>query len=360
MTEPGNRMNHRVYVERLVIALLVIGLALLLWQLRDLLILIFGSVLVAVIFTVIAAPLKRRLHLPHGIALAVAVLFVLGLFGGAFWLFGAQVGAQASSLQDKIPEAWRAVENRFNAWGLGDSLTQWTQSLSGKDGLMSNLSGIATSVGGAIANSLLVLVGGIYLAAQPGLYRIGLTKLVPPKGRDLCAEALDDSNRALRLWLFGQLVSMAIVGLLVGLGLWLLGVPSALALGLLAALLEFVPFVGPVLSAIPALILALAAGPETALWVGALYLGIQQVEGNIVQPIVQERAVDLPPALLLFSIVAGGLVFGIVGIIFAAPLTVVLFVIVKRLYVREALNTQTPMPGEEESPSQETAPPPPR
>jgi predicted PurR-regulated permease PerM len=340
-------LTTRRFVERLVIALAVVGLALLLWQLRGLLILVFGAVLVSVILTVIAEPIARHLHLPRGVGLLLAVLVLLGLFGVALWLFGAQVAEQAGALQDRVPQAWQAIEARFNAWGLGESLEQWTDSVRHGGGVASNLGGLAMSVGSAIADTLLVIVGGIYLAAQPALYRTGIIKLVPPKARGIAAQAMDDSDRALRLWLRGQLVSMVIVGVLTGIGLWLIGVPSALALGLFAFILEFVPFVGPIVSAIPALVLALAMGPETALWVAALYVGIQQIEGNIVQPVVQERAVELPPALLIFAIVACGLCLGLVGIVFAAPLTVVIYVMVKRLYVRGALHTETPMPGEQ-------------
>jgi predicted PurR-regulated permease PerM len=196
---------------------------------------------------------------------------------------------------------------------------------------------------------LLVIVGGIYLAAQPKLYRSGLLKLFPAGSRDRIDQALDDCWTALRLWLAGRLVSMVFIGLLTGVGLWLIGIPGALALGIVAFILEFVPFVGPIIAAVPALVLALAFDPVKALWVALLYLGIQQLEGNVIEPIVQQRAVDLPPALLLFAIVAGALVFGPTGVIFAAPLTVVLFVLVKRLYVREALGTATAIPGEPKS-----------
>jgi predicted PurR-regulated permease PerM len=174
-----------------------------------------------------------------------------------------------------------------------------------------------------------------------------MLKLVPERGRALAAEAMEASARALRLWLLGRMVSMATVGLMTWIGLTIIGVPSALTLGLLAALLEFVPFIGPVISAVPAVLLAFAVGPDKALWTVMLFLIVQQIEGNVLEPLVQQRAVDLPPALLLFALVAGGLIFGPVGIILAAPLTVVLYVLVKRLYVQEALHTKTSLPGEE-------------
>lgn len=345
--QPG-QLTTRQFVERLVIALIVVGLALLVWQLRGLLILVFGSILVGVILTVIARPISRRLHLPHWVGLLIAVFFLLGLFGFAFWMFGAEVIAQASTLQSRLPEAWAALERRLHAWGLGNSLQQWAEQIRPGGGVTANMGNIATSIGSGIADTLLVIVGGIYLAARPDLYRSGIIKLVPERGRALAAQAMDDSGRALRLWLLGRLASMVAVGILTGTGLWLIGVPAALTLGILSGILEFVPFAGPIIAAIPAILLALAHDPQIALWVALLYLGIQQIEGNILEPLVQQRAVDLPPALLLFSIVAGTLVFGIVGVVFAAPLTVVLYVLVKRLYVREALNTKTHIPGEEQ------------
>jgi predicted PurR-regulated permease PerM len=339
--------SHRAFIERLVIAIAILGLALLLWALRGLLILVFGAVLVAVILSLIAHPLRQRLRFPDWAALLAAVIVVIGLFGLAFWLFGAETARQASALREAIPAAWQALLERLEPIGLAEPLRQGVAGAEGGGGgVMSNIGRFVMSVGGGIADALLVIVGGIYLAAQPRLYRGGLLKLFPPGSRDRVETALDDSWTALRLWLAGRLVSMLFIGILTGLGLWIIGIPGALALGVIAFILEFVPFVGPILAAVPAILLAVAFDPVKALWVGGLYLGIQQLEGNVIEPLVQQRAVDLPPALLLFAIVAGALVFGPPGVIFAAPLTVVLFVMVKRLYVREALQTPTDIPGE--------------
>ena len=339
-------ISHRIFIERLVIAVIVIGIALLLWNLRGLFMLVFGAVLVSVILGIVARPIRERLHLPDWAALLAAVVIVAGVIIVAFWTFGAQVTRQAEALRDMIPVAWTALEARLDAWGLGEMMRQWASQVRGGGGVVANLGNIAVTVGNGIADTLLVVVGGIYLAAQPELYRVGLLKLVPERGRELADQALAASGRALHLWLLGRLVSMAVVGLLTWLGLLVIGVPSALALGLLAALLEFVPFVGPIVSAIPALLLAFADSPEKAMWTALLFLAIQQFEGNVLEPLVQQRAVDLPPALLLFALVAGGLIFGIVGVILAAPFTVVVYVMVKRLYVQEALNTPTSLPGQ--------------
>jgi predicted PurR-regulated permease PerM len=160
-------------------------------------------------------------------------------------------------------------------------------------------------------------------------------------------ESLDASGHALKLWLGGQLLAMAAIGVLTGIGLWLLGVPVAPGLALVSALLDFVPIIGPIVSAVPAVLLAFTVGPEVALATLGLYLVVQQVESNVLQPLIQQRGVDLPPALLLFSLSGIGALFGGVGVLLAAPLTVVLYVLVKCLYVREALETEARVPTPE-------------
>ena len=338
--------SHRIFIERLVITIAVLAVVLLTWALRDLLILVFGSVLLSVILQLIADPIQHRLKLPGGVALFCAVLILVGLFALVFWMFGSELARQGTALTRMIPEAWEAVQAQLAGWGLGDIVGRWADQLGGGAGVMGSLSNIAISIGSGLADTVLVIAGAIYLAAQPKLYRTGVIKMVPEQGRPLVAEALEDSGNALRLWLLGRIVSMSVVGLLTFIGLSIIGVPSALMLGLVAALLEFVPFIGPIVSSIPAILLAFAVSPTMALWTAFLYLGIQQFEGNVLEPLVQQRAVSIPPALLLFSVVAGGLLFGVIGILFAGPLIVVTYVLVKRLYVREALHTKTPVPGE--------------
>ena len=343
---PSSR--RREIVETLLIAIAIIGVALLLWFMRSLLILVFGAILLAVILRIIARPFKERLNLPDKLALLVAALLVAGVFALAFVLFGQEIARQWETLRQSIPSAWQGVLQRLDGYGLAEPLRQWLQSVgSGGQGVLSSMTRFLVSFTNAIVDTLLVIFGGIYLAADPSLYRRGIAKLVPEAARPRLTEALDDCYGALRLWLLGRLTSMLLVGLLTGLGLWAIGMPAALTLGIAAGILDFIPFIGPIVAAVPAVLLALATSPTMALWVILLYLVIQQIEGNIITPLVQKRAVELPPALLLFSLVALGLLFGALGVILAEPLTVVLYVLVKRLYVIDALDTPTHIPGED-------------
>jgi predicted PurR-regulated permease PerM len=141
----------------------------------------------------------------------------------------------------------------------------------------------------------------------------------------------------MRRWLLGQLVDMATVGTLTGVGLWAIGAPSPLALGILSGLASFVPYVGPIASGALAVLVAAAQSLDLGLWTLALYLGVQQVEGHVVMPFVQRWTIALPPALGVFAVVAMGYLLGPLGIVLATPLTVVLFVLVKKLYLQDTL-----------------------
>ncbi|SEM18957.1 Predicted PurR-regulated permease PerM [Pseudoxanthomonas sp. GM95] len=336
----------RSYTARVVIALALVAFGLLLWQLSGLVLLIFGAVVVAALLRAIVGQVVRFTRLPEGVALGVTVLVLAAGFALAMWLFGSQLAAQVATLRQTLPAAWA----HFQAWlgnsPLGPTVHELTQRAQSSVSTVAARAGaLAMSATGGIANMFLVLVGGIYLAAQPQLYRTGLLKLLPMRSRPAVDDALDASGYALRAWLGGQLVAMAVVGLLTGLGLWALGVPVALGLGIITALLDFVPIVGPILAAIPAILLAFTVSPEIALATLVLFVVLQQLEGHLLQPLIQQRAVDLPPALLLFSLFGIGALLGPPGVLLAAPLTVVLYVLVKRLYVVGALDTETPIPG---------------
>ncbi|MFC7537091.1 AI-2E family transporter [Sphingomonas sp. GCM10030256] len=343
----GAGTSEAQFVRRVLIVIALVALALLAWMLRSILLMVFGAVVVATLFRAFAEAIGRWTRLPPNLSLLLSVLIVATVIGSAGALFGGQIIAQAEGLSEAIPKAWESLKQRLAGFGLGGQLDQLTGTASKGGGMASTLGSFAMSLGGGLTDALLIVVGGIFLAAQPAFYRTGLIKLVPDGKRDLFANALEESGQALKLWLKAQLLTMLIIGVLTGLGLWLIGVPSALALGLLAALLEFIPFVGPILAAVPAVLLALAIDPQLALWTVGLYVVIQQIEGYALSPLIQQWAVDLPGAILIFSLIAFGTLFGALGIVFAAPLTVVCYVLVKRLYVRETLHTETPIPGEE-------------
>ena len=139
---------------------------------------------------------------------------------------------------------------------------------------------------------------------------------------------------------------MIIVGILIGVGLALVGVPSALALGLIAGVTEFIPIVGPVIGAVPALLLASTEGWHTVAWTLAVFVVVQQIESNLIMPLEAGRAVAVPPAVGLFAVVAIGVLFGPLGLLLGYPLAVVTDVAVRKLYVRATLGEKVEVAGE--------------
>ena len=346
VTKKGDQSEH-IFVRRVLIILGLSALFFLVWQLRILLLMLFGAIVIASIFRAVADLLCKYTKLPNGVSTALSIVIVLGSVGALIALFGTHVASQVQTLRDTLPAAWRALEQRIGDIGLSEQLDRFVATITSPGG--GSLSGFGRtliSIGGGLADLLVVIFAGIYLATQPNFYRMGAIKLVPPLRRKIAAEAMLESERALRLWLKGQAIAMVVVGLLTGIGLWALGMPSAFTLGLLAGVLEFIPFAGPLIAAIPAILLAMAVSPELALWVTLLYVAVQQFEGNLLTPLVQQYAVDLPGAVLLFSLIGFGSLFGTLGVILAAPLAVVTMVLVKRLYVIGTLDTPTPIPGE--------------
>ena len=324
--------------------------ALLLWAWRDVLLLVFASILIATGLHGIADPMVRRAPLGRGAALAVAGLIVLAVLGGIGWLFGAQMEAQISELSGQLPAAWERMRVTLSQTplgrGLAEDLQRWVSGDGQFSGIAPQFSGSALSVASALTNALLVLFAAIFFAVTPAIYVQGTLQLAPRAIRDDFEEAFAASSRALKKWLLGSLISMLAITLMMSLALGLLGVPSFVALALIAGLAQFVPVAGPLLAAIPGILLALTVGPDTALWTAVAYFVASQLEANLIYPLIQQRAVQMPPALTLFAIIAMGLLFGPLGVLLATPLMVVAAIFIVKFYIRGVLHEDVLLPGE--------------
>jgi len=342
------------FVIRVAVVAGAIALLFLAWQGRQALMLTFAAVVVAVIFHAAAWPFENWARLPRRWALAagaLAIALAMGLIG---WLVGSRIAEQFGELGSAL----RNAEPTIRGWiGLDASGGGGGDDGSGQNG--GNSGGVslepyidwainATSWGigaaGALALLVLVIVAGYFLASEPGLYQRGTALMFPKGQQDRVEDALELSGIGLFRWVQGQVISMTIVGMLIGLGAWAIGLPAPIALGLFAGLAAFVPMIGPVVGAAPALALAATEGGAALLWAAGLILVVQQVESNMIMPMVERRTVHIPPALLLLNVFLFGAVFGGVGVIVAAPLTVVVFVLVKKLYVTDALGHSVELP----------------
>ncbi len=328
----------------IVIAILV--LTLVAWRLAHVLLLAFAAIIVATILVSLGNAIAHYSRLPPRFALIVAGLLTVVLVIGFVYLLGAQIRAQTANLIEALPLLVDNLGVRFGVEGLYQRVIEQLQEWAQTSGAIQNVFGVTFGIVGVVAELLVVVAAGFYLGARPAYHHEGFLKLFPKGGRERVEVAGHEAGRALELWLVGQLIAMLLVGTLTTLGLMLLGVPSALALGFIAGIAEFVPMVGPFLAAIPALLVGLSAGENTFFYVAAVFIVVQQLEGNLITPLIQRRAVDLPPVLALFAVIALGTLFGPLGILLATPLTVVLLVLVKQLYIRDTLHETTKLPGE--------------
>jgi predicted PurR-regulated permease PerM len=321
----------------------ILALAITAWRLADVLLLAFSAVLVAALLHALANPLIQRLGLRRPIALSVSALALAAGAGASLWLFGHQVAAQLAALGELLPRAWSLIQSRVAQWPMGADILEDLQQVRGLEGwLMAFAPRVLRSAAGSGAAALIVLFAGFYLAFHPRTYLGGLLRLFPMAHRTRTAEVFQACAKALHSWLVGQLISMLLVGVTTGVGLWLAGVPSPVGLGVLAGLAQFIPVVGPMTAMVPGLILAGADGAQTLLWATLVYVGAMQLEANVVTPLLLRQMVELPMALTLFAVLAMGVLLGPLGVLLATPLAVVACVVVRMVYVEDILEDAPP------------------
>jgi predicted PurR-regulated permease PerM len=336
MAMPTSNMD---FLKRTLIVVAVAVIPVLIWYLFGVVLIAFGAIILSMLLRLVAQPLMRWPGLPEWLALIVAGIVILGVILGTGYLFGSHLTGQFQDVMQRTTSATAAIEQSMRQTALGNYVLQHLTS--GNFSLADILSGVIKVSTTFLEGVVIVLISGAYLAAQPRLYRSGVIWLFPPSKHTRAAEVFDGIAEALRLWLIGQLVEMVLIGALSTFAVWIIGVPSPLAIGLIAGIGEFIPYLGPILATIPAVLVAITRSPETALWTVFAYLVIHQLESQIVGPLIQRHMVAIPPAVMLLGIVAITYLFGAIAIIFAAPIAVVIFAAVNLLYVRDTLGEKT-------------------
>ena len=309
-----------------------------LWEIRFALLIAFGAILVASLLLAFAEFMCKWLRLPRSGSLVLATFLVLAVLGGTLGLFGAHLYSQFGDLLHNL----QTGEQQLRAFFAGSGAPAVASKVAEEgSSMLTSFAKQALSLGLGFATALVVVViAGIYLAAQPTLYRWGIAAAFHPIKRGKVLEIIDLVERTVRLWILGQVLLMIITGVLTYGGLLLIGLPSPVALALIAGIAEIVPYLGPFISAVPALLVALTLGIWPAIWTVCVYLVVHLIEGYIAAPLIERRFVTIPPALILLGLVAAELIFGTGGILLAAPLTAVTFVLVKMLYVEDPLEEE--------------------
>ena len=305
-------------------------------------------VLVAGVLAAIALSAFTDWLMTHGVsrripALAIVVLGGAAALGGTGWLLAPEISAQTDELMQQLPRAWSTLLQNLQQWGWGRALAQPPPAQE-QLAVVSNATGMLTAALHEIALLAIVLFLGFYLAANPEPYRRGLLRMLPPERRRRATEVLEMIGAALQRWLLSRLFAMVVVGCSTALGLWLLDIQLALTLGLLSGLLTFIPYLGAIVSALPAILLALTHGWMPAAWVVALYLGVHIVEGYLVTPLIEQQAVYLPPGASIAAQVILWTLAGVWGLALASPIAATLLVLVNMLYIEDTLHETAAVP----------------
>jgi predicted PurR-regulated permease PerM len=325
------------YLRRLGWTILAAAAIVIVWRASNILLLAFGSVLGAVVLRS-AARMVQRLGLKnHKAALTLGTLVVLAVVGVIGYLLVVQFGSEISGMIANLPGTIATVERGLATTSAGRAVVEATHAAVGGPAIAKRLGEMMLGGGAILVNLVIVIVGAMFIAANPRPYVRAVVLLTPPPGRKAMEHALGEISAALRLWLKAKLIAMVIMTLVISGALWLAGLKSWAALGLLGGLSEFVPYVGPTVAMVPAIGLAAAAGGDLLWRTIVAYVFVRVVEAYALTPGLTRSVVQIPPALTLFTILGVGAVFGVYGVFFAGALLVVAFVGVRELYLRDTL-----------------------
>jgi predicted PurR-regulated permease PerM len=346
-TENPNQSFAKRVLINISLVMLVLLLVILLIYVFDVILLLFGAILLATFLHGLANIVRRYSRLSEGLSVLLVSALLIAVLALSVWLLAPSVAEQIRHLRAELPQSAQKVSQFLSNYSWGRLILEQLPSnaemieMVNNSSFLSRVGNFFSSTITIFTNIALMILLSIYLASEPKTYIKGFTKLFPLERRKRVREILYEIGETLSWWLIGKGASMLFIGVLTWIGLSIIGVPLALTLGLIAGLLSFVPNFGPILSAVPAILLAFIDSPTSALYVLGLYIFVQIIESNLVTPMIERQTVELPPVLTIVSQLALALLVGAVGLILATPILAVVMVLVQTLYIHDVLGDKT-------------------
>lgn len=336
-------MTNKDFFHRLLITILTIGVVVLVIYSFRILLMVFASCLLAVLLIGLSDLLRRKIPLPESLSLIFVLLFILSIFSGISYLFGQGITAHFDKFTESLFNAYQFFIGQMRSSTVGSKiLLRATSGVNNTTGfrILSKITDVFSTTVGSLFDIFVILFLGLFLSFEHEMYIKGIIKLFPDKYHDKVVDVLSKTGSVLRWWMIGQFLYMLSIGLFATLGLEILGMPMALSLGLFAMLLSFIPYLGTIFSAIPALLIAMTVSNNMLLYVLLLYVVIHLITSYLVAPLIQLEAISLPPALTIVAQILMAYWIGGIGLLVATPLIAVVIVFVESLYISDVLGRE--------------------
>ena len=340
--------NYDDFIRKLLIIFIIFSVGFLLlfltWKIFHLLLLLFASILFAVFLLGLGRKIASATPIPEKGAVWIVIVLFFGLLFGINYFIGGQLAAEFSQLSQSLQSAVSDLRNSLNNNSLWNKISKQippiNEILQPKQSYIQKAFGVFSTTIGILADILVFIALALFIATSPKLYVKGILLLVPKSKTKRADEILDKLSNTLFNWLAGRLLDMLVLGILTAIGLWIIGVPLAITLGLLTAILSFIPNIGPFLAVIPPALVAFTIDPQKVLYVIILFIVIQLLESYFLTPYIQKRAVSIAPVLLLMAQLIMAFLAGLLGLLLATPIAAVILVLVRNLYVKDVLGKE--------------------
>jgi predicted PurR-regulated permease PerM len=291
------------------------------------------TLILAIALTAVADPLVRR-GVPRPLGALIGLLLIAGTVVGVLAVIVPTLAGELTRFLDNLPELANRLGDRLGG-GAGNGIQNSVESVSKHpDKILGPLASIGLSAAGVLSSLIVIVITGYYMAAHPEPLVRGVLRLFPPPRRDWARHVMHRIRVSWQGWMKGVLIDMAVSGTLLYLGLTLIGLDYAILFAALSALLVVVPYFGAIAGAFPPVLLALTHSPQMALLTLGVYLLVQQIEGNVIVPLVMARMLELHPAVIAIGVVVVAQLFGLAGLFVAVPILSAIVILVEELWVR--------------------------